>query len=570
MLILCFLMAANLPLVPSSGQVDRILDGYNCVPVYRAQESNSIPVNKPYLTFSSTEDLVNILRVFRYLRPCFISKNETITLDLAENRLQRKPYNIILGQIHDNFTFPKKVPIQTTKVVQYNSDLWSIKTKCFKIHNFVNQFEDILCPPNQKGEVIKASVIGYAPYLMRLPDNKGLTGTDILIGKIFARRLGFSLINEEANGWGFPANPAFTRWTGLIGNVHNGTSHFGTGHIILATTGDVNNIDAYFNAVADMIYLYHMYPRFITTKQERISPLVNVIKPFTMEVWLSVLISFIASSLFYIFISGSKNKFEHFTTILRFQFRESHHRISNVYSDKLAPNVFLGCWLMYVTFLTFSYESNLRAYLLSVDYEPMILNSKDIINQERKLYFPLGTPFPYMYMGSNDESDIKLGKIGLKENLFHGTVIGGSVTPDFENEMILHKHVGIVPGVNTFRAVYNDIVKRHKRQPFMVSSKSEAYINMATGMALSKDSPMKPYFEKIVLELIQGGLIDQFMIRQTYGWNPEPDADELSPIGLLHIFLSLITYITGVIVALVIFICEVKLKILTLFTDYFM
>ena len=49
--------------------------------------------------------------------------------------------------------------------------------------------------------------------------------------------------------------------------------------------------------------------------------------------------------------------------------------------------IILISWTVVAMWLTMAYECNLRAYLLSVDFEPEINNDKDIFDQGVKLYF---------------------------------------------------------------------------------------------------------------------------------------------------------------------------------------
>lgn len=75
-------------------------------------------------------------------------------------------------------------------------------------------------------------------------------------------------------------------------------------------------------------------------------------------------------------------------------------------------------------------------------------------------------------------------------------------------------------------------------------------------MAVTKDSPLKPYFERNIVNLMQGGLIEQFMNRQTYLWVNELDNEEMLPIDISHLFIALAAYISCIILSSLVFMSE--------------
>ena len=57
----------------------------------------------------------------------------------------------------------------------------------------------------------------------------------------------------------------------------------------------------------------------------------------------------------------------------------------------------LSAWMAFVFIITSSYECNLRAYLMAVDFEPPIDSDADVLRLGRELYFPVGTPLKALY-----------------------------------------------------------------------------------------------------------------------------------------------------------------------------
>ena len=61
-------------------------------------------------------------------------------------------------------------------------------------------------------------------------------------------------------------------------------------------------------------------------------------------------------------------------------------------------------------FISSSYECNLRAYLMAVDFESVINSGRDIIELDRKVYFPIGAGFLPLFEGSPLEHNRMLAK----------------------------------------------------------------------------------------------------------------------------------------------------------------
>ena len=57
-----------------------------------------------------------------------------------------------------------------------------------------------------------------------------------------------------------------------------------------------------------------------------------------------------------------------------------------------------------------SYECNLRAYLMSVDFERPVDTDQDMLDQKVKFYLPLGTPFLHTYLTSPIRAQREVGK----------------------------------------------------------------------------------------------------------------------------------------------------------------
>lgn len=166
----CFLDVLFFNLVVGSFP-EKLLKTYNCVPVFRAGDmiaaANEI-ITKPGIIFSNDKNLMEILRVFRYWKPCHITseKESVVNPSLLEHKLQRKPINII---VTNNTTLSSAgTPMQTTLMREVTPKLWSIQVKCFKEKHLTNydDISDIHCPSHYEGQRFTYAVVGHAPYLI--------------------------------------------------------------------------------------------------------------------------------------------------------------------------------------------------------------------------------------------------------------------------------------------------------------------------------------------------------------------------------------------------------------------
>ena len=108
------------------------------------------------------------------------------------------------------------------------------------------------------------------------------SGADIELMQTMSKKMKFTYKLKPMTGFGKTVHPSSSKYTvtSVIGSVQHGTSDFGTGHLSMALAGNIDDIETYRMAASDMIYLYDMQPRYITTKPKRINPLTNIIKPF--------------------------------------------------------------------------------------------------------------------------------------------------------------------------------------------------------------------------------------------------------------------------------------------------
>ena len=65
-------------------------------------------------------------------------------------------------------------------------------------------------------------------------------------------------------------------------------------------------------------------------------------------------------------------------------------------------------WMVFAFFVVQSYECNLRAYLIAVDYEDPINGNEDLLRTGHRLFLPRGTNFDGIYAVSPFEAGRKV------------------------------------------------------------------------------------------------------------------------------------------------------------------
>ncbi len=150
----------------------------------------------------------------------------------------------------------------------------------------------------------------------------------------------------------------------------------------------------------------------------------------------------------------------------------------------------MGFWLTYSFFLLAAYECNLRAYLLSIDYDRPINDEKDIIREGLKLFVPAGTGFPYLLLTSPDPLQRQLAEVMHKEKNFV-KFIRGYADVNFEREMIEKNYVMITNPVIRM-AANKEAFRRHNREPFRISNRPINFPLLYSGVVVPKDTLFKP------------------------------------------------------------------------------
>ncbi len=181
------------------------------------------------------------------------------------------------------------------------------------------------------------------------------------------------------------------------------------------------------NAVVDLSRCYHFNFNLVSTKLKPLSPIWNLVKPFPYEVWILVAIFVVCMTLFW---SGfNRMTGEKIPYIAVFQ---SHMNQSIRMKSKSNPTkVLFLFWIIYIFLIDAFYECNLRAYLVSSDYEEPVNTVEDIVRLDRKLFLPEGGAFAPSFAATKIESYQKVNEIMEREGNFF-KFVRGFPTKEFE------------------------------------------------------------------------------------------------------------------------------------------
>ncbi len=208
-----------------------------------------------------------------------------------------------------------------------------------------------------------------APFVY-LGDDGELIGAEISILKTLTELNGFiPQIYKEVSWFAFNENNT------LIGNigslVHKHTDIALGGHYFF---------EAYFRYV-DFLDTLSYKVVYQSAKPTKLPPYVNMIKPFTLRVWLCIFGSLIFAMLFYSLLGHvtEYRKHDKFMNALDMFANQLSQGVPE--GKRTSINVVLIAWTWYTFFIHSIYDCNLRAYMLLSDKTPIVDDVKDIWDQ---------------------------------------------------------------------------------------------------------------------------------------------------------------------------------------------
>lgn len=92
----------------------------------------------------------------------------------------------------------------------------------------------------------------------------------------------------------------------------------------------------------------------------------------------------------------------------------------------ISLNIFIGVWIVFATFLNAFYESNLRAYIIKIDYTKPVDSAKDLLDADIDLYLTVESGLLGSFEVSLNPHIRQAGKNVLQRGTFFNFTANGS------------------------------------------------------------------------------------------------------------------------------------------------
>ncbi|KAA0195404.1 Ionotropic receptor 144 [Hyalella azteca] len=411
---------------------------------------------------------------------------------------------------------------------------------------------------------LRVTLTEWYPFSIKMGRAYGGIAVDVLRLVAKLNRYCLTFMEPQDKFWGLRL-PNGT-WNGMIGQVNNSEADL-SGTLIFTTESRAEVVD--FSAP-----LYFQEHR-ILYKTPNLKPnIAGFLLPFTGTVWLSIAIMFIAVTvavaiLFLLYDVHYRtwgqtkgNSVPTPSAIREPGWRASHFTIGMLLSQppRWNPNgalvvLFMTALWMFISFIVANvYRSNLVSMLVLPKIEVPFETLDELVNQhEYKIVMAAGGALEQKARESPPDS--VLGKL----------IRNVEVSVDFDyvyQTLINKKYAGIGNEIQL------DVVRHFRYSqtaqcPFTVTKKG-----FVTGIQMSyvfqKGSPLKPKFDKVINDLREAGLLDQFLDRAlsnaSHCRKKVNNSNELRALSFWDVAGMLSLFLGGIAVSTFAFLLEIFLK----------
>ncbi|XP_059099218.1 glutamate receptor ionotropic, delta-2-like [Tigriopus californicus] len=433
-----------------------------------------------------------------------------------------------------------------------------IKTFCYGRQRTFEKIpigEDVRLKPKKceswfKGRNVTVAVFGFLPFFTFLPDGS-VGGGEADVIQILAQHYGFHVNFEfEAAGGAEKVidENGNEKWIGIVGKVQNGSAQLGAGVLFMDFE--------YSNAVDFNGVLHQVMVKIMSPKAKPLKPYFNLLRPFPLRVWIPIFAVLFLTIVVYPILtkpfSQDPNAIRDGLIIYGLTFYQSY-RVS--VPDKWAPRLFLLANFFYLFFLFSSYECNLRAYLMSVDYEPVVNSEKDLLTMNKEIFLPVSTSFISMYQFSTLEIRQKIWNKVETNNLFYHP-FEEFMTKTFE-EKIIQRQASFLMSPEMALVSFPEFEKRHGYQPFHMSK--EAITPFYTTFVSPKNKPWHEDTTHLVQRLFEAGITKTLIMNYVKPRSLLRDVQESNPepFNLEHFLAAFISLGAGLMLSSLAFIMEI-------------
>ncbi len=341
--------------------------------------------------------------------------------------------------------------------------------------------------------------------------------------RILGKAYNFRMKVTKHTQWGVPIKSGI--WTGVIGAVHNGTADIGIAHVTL-TYGRY--------AIIDHCTVFINEPHYISAKPRQLSSIWNLIKPFDKYVWATLPCMCGIIAILLKRLNGKCSLLEAFLCI----YGMIMGQMKIFFISGLHQHFWVNC-LFFAFFISSAYECNFRAYLMSVDLEPYVDSDMDVYTQGRHLILPHGTGWRNRYRNSPFLAQQEIYLKSSTKSYRSGPPVLESANELIENDyaMFTTKYVAM--------ALLKRIVNKYGHNPFHLSKSRINLPLMNAGFTIRKQYPWKPHFNKILMRLQAGGIIDYKIRSYTLQWHEDGVERGLEALNLMHVSTGMLACLIG-------------------------
>lgn len=356
------------------------------------------------------------------------------------------------------------------------------------------------------GKQVNVSVIGVTPYIVFDPKTGSLSGIDIDLLRIVARKFQFKPVIRPEKTWGAIING---KWIGTVASVEQGVSSLGIGHVSI--TLDRYQIIDYTEPT------YFVEYANLSPKPKVLNKYANVVAPFSPLVWLCLVGCIAAIGLTMLIHLMGYSKIPFFKTLIQkpesaidyliipMSMLVTQDRMSWFHQlDRSSSGAFLVLlWSMCALTLNLAYLSNLRASLIAVAYEKPIDTDQQIVEKGEPVYLIRGTSLIEGLKTSPLIVHNQLYDLATKKNSFY-EYDGG--LPWVALDPVATSGKGFVL---TARHAYDNakslFVERYGDDPFHIAK--ENTLTVYAGFVIPKNVLWKKNLDQLIQTLTERGII---------------------------------------------------------------
>ena len=279
--------------------------------------------------------------------------------------------------------------------------------------------------------------------------------------------------------------------------------------------------------------LYGLETNFFSSHPRPIPRYQNLLKPFTILVWILIMATIVLVTFLFRILIGSLAPVRPPKSTLDTVYGHSWlfswaamMRQDNVeqISRHLVPfrsaRTLVVFWFAFCFIISNAYICNLRAFLVAIDYEKAVDNAQDVLDQNRRFFVPSGTGIEYEVFHSKASVYLKLAARVQEQQTFF-RFVRGWLPPDTEDEVTSAGAVGAFPKL-AIMTRFSEAKKKTGRMPVRISKEHAFYFHI--GYLLPKFALWKNRLNLQLMTFTERGIYDKL----TLDYMPEINDKEVT------------------------------------------